>query len=64
MLSVLEGRTKPIFQKVLDQDSIATITDEERILLSSFFAIQYTRTRWFREQWRALPELLGHTLKK
>lgn len=64
MLSVLEGRTKPIFQKILDQDSIATISDEERILLSSFFAIQYTRTRWFREQWRSLPELLGQKLKE
>jgi len=64
MLSVLEGKTKPVLQRILDENSIATISPEERILLSSFFAIQYTRTRWFRENWCSLPELLGQKLRE
>lgn len=64
MLSELEGKTKPVLQKILDENSVAPLSTSERGLLSSFFAVQYTRTRWFREQWRSLPELLGQKLRK
>lgn len=63
MLSELEGKSKPVLQKILDQNSVVTLSHHEKSLLSSFFAIQYTRTRWFREQWRSLPELLGQKLR-
>lgn len=40
------------------------MTIEDQALLSVFFSLQYTRTRWFREQWRSIPELLAVKLRQ
>ncbi len=63
-LSELEGKAKPIFNRVIEQDSLSALTIEDQALLSVFFSLQYTRTRWFREQWRSIPELLAVKLRQ
>lgn len=65
-LSVLEGDAKKLLQRILDNDEINVFSSEERVLLSKFFAVQFTRTRTraFKEQCRHLPELLGNRMKE
>lgn len=61
-LSELESKAKPLFQRVLNEDSLTALFPEDRAVLSSFFAIQFTRSRWFRELWRSLSAMLGSKL--
>lgn len=42
MLAELEGVTKPLLGRIIEKDSVSVITDAERELLSTFFAIQFT----------------------
>lgn len=63
-LSELESKAKPLFHRVLDADSLTVLSPEDRAVLSGFFAIQFTRSRWFREQWRSLPAMLGSKLRR
>lgn len=58
-LAQLEGATKPLLERILDSDSVSVITDAERELLCTFLAIQFTRTKAFREQVLDLPKILG-----
>lgn len=62
-LSRLESKSKPIFRKILDQDHLRSITNDEKATICAFLAIQFTRTRAFKEQFRALPEMLGEKLR-
>jgi hypothetical protein len=63
-LSEVEGKAKPLLSRILKEDTLSAITAEERAFLCHFFAIQFTRTRQFKEQWRAMPVLLGEWLKR
>lgn len=63
-LSQLESKTKPVLDRLLNADTIHVLSPEERAWLSVFFAVQFTRTRAFREQWRALPELIDEKLRR
>jgi len=63
-LSKIEANAKPILKKILDEDSLKSISREEKERLCSFLAIQFTRTRAFKEQFRALPEMLSEKLKE
>jgi hypothetical protein len=62
-LANLESQTKPLIQRMLDQDSASVFSAKEKALLCAFLAVQFTRTRAFREQWRSLPEMLGERLR-
>lgn len=62
MLSKLEGNAKPIIGKILDADSLAPLTDEDKATLSVFLSVQHTRTRTFREQWNDFPRMLREHL--
>lgn len=62
-LSRVEGQTKPIIKSILDADSLAHLTAENRAQLSAFMAIQFTRTKWFREQYREFPKLLENAIR-
>lgn len=62
-LSSLESATKPLFEKLLAADSIETLGAEERFQICKFFAVQFTRTKAFREQSRALTQMLSEKLK-
>jgi hypothetical protein len=57
-LSQLESQARPLFQRILDDDSLAVLNAEDRVLLAVFFSIQLARTRWFREHWPYLVMLL------
>lgn len=61
-LSKLEGEMKPLLEKILDQDSVAFLSDGERHLVAEFLAIQFTRTKAFREQLTDLPKKMGEIL--
>lgn len=63
-LSKIEASTKPILQKILDHDSLKSVSLEERATLCGFLAIQFTRTRAFKEQFRALPAMFGERLRE
>jgi hypothetical protein len=58
MLSRLEASAKPIIEEILERNSLAFMEPDDRAILSTFFAVQYTRTRVFREQWASVPGLL------
>lgn len=63
-LSMLESSAKPLFSKLIDADSAAVLTDEEKGLLSGFLAVQFVRTKAHREQWRSLPAMLREQMLK
>jgi hypothetical protein len=63
-LSKIEGRAKPLFEKILAKDTLVFLSPEDKVALCIFLSIQFTRTRAFREQWRELPELLGDRLRR
>ena len=63
-LSQIEAKAKTQFRRLLESDSLKVLSEEDRAILAVFFAIQFTRTRCYREQWRALPELLGDKLRR
>lgn len=48
-LADLETRAAAILRPVIEAESIAALTPEDRVLLSVFFAVQFTRTRQVRE---------------
>lgn len=62
-LSRVEGQTKPIIKSILEMDSLAHLTAENRAQLSVFMAIQFTRSKWFREQYREFPKLLENAIR-
>ncbi len=63
LLSKLESSAKPIFDKALDKDSLRVLNEEDRAQICVFFAVQFTRTKAFREQWRSLPQMLSEKLR-
>lgn len=63
-LSKVEAAAKPVMESILRADTIVHLTPEQRAILCAFLAIQFTRTRSFREQMRHLPRLLGEHLRK
>ena len=62
-LSSIEAKVKPLLQRLLDLDNLSALSVNDRDLLSVFFSIQLARMRYFREQWRSLPEMLGQKLR-
>ncbi|QPF76186.1 DUF4238 domain-containing protein [Roseateles sp. DAIF2] len=63
-LSQLEGNAQSVIRSILEADSLATLTNEQRQILAAFLAVQLTRTKTFREQWDALPRLLREHLQR
>lgn len=63
-LSELEGRAKSVISTILEADSLVTLLAEQKYILASFLAVQHTRTKTFREQWKSLPKLLKEQLEK
>ena len=62
MLAQLEGKAKPLLERILDKDSIAVFTNTEREFLCEFLAVQFTRTKAFREQVLDLQRMIGENL--
>lgn len=61
-LARVEGLAKPIFKSILETDSLAHMTDQERAALCIFLSMQFTRSKWYREQFRELPRQLKQTI--
>jgi len=57
-LSKIEGAAKPLLQRILDEDCLAVLSDDEQAQLAIFFSIQYTRIRLLRENWQMFPEMI------
>lgn len=62
-LSQLETNCAPIFNKIIRQESIATISLSESTLLCLFTAVQTLRTNNPREQIKQINELISKSLK-
>jgi Protein of unknown function (DUF4238) len=41
-LSELESKTRPLLQRILDEDSLAVLTSEDRVLLATFFSTGFS----------------------
>lgn len=62
-LAELEGASKPLLDRILEKDSVAVLSKAERELTATFLAVQFTRTKAFREQVLDLPRKLGEHLR-
>ena len=58
-LAELESATKPIFEKILENDSTSILNENERETIATFLAVQFTRTKAAREQVVEIPRMLG-----
>jgi hypothetical protein len=63
-LSRIEDDAKPLFSRILDEDSLLVLSEKERTSLSIFFSIQFTRTKWFLEQYKDIPTILATKLRQ
>ncbi|MDY6992364.1 MAG: DUF4238 domain-containing protein [Pseudomonadota bacterium] len=61
-LGEIEGKVSPIIKRIVREESIA-ITDQERIVLSNFFALQFVRTRQWRHVWDNLTRSLVQAIR-
>ncbi|MDI1302010.1 MAG: DUF4238 domain-containing protein [bacterium] len=57
-LSKLEGASKPIMEKIIEANSITTITTDEKSILADFLSVQFTRTAWYRSQLSHLQTIM------
>lgn len=57
-LSELEGHARSVIRFILEADTLATLSDEQKGILASFLSVQLTRTKTFREEWNAFPRML------
>jgi hypothetical protein len=62
MLSRLEGGAKSVIGKIVDSDSVASLSNEDRAMLAVFLSVQLARTKAFRSQWNDLPRLVRERL--
>lgn len=62
-LAQLESATKPLLKRILQRDSASVVDDAERKCLCDFLAVQFTRTKAFREQILDLSRVLGDHLR-
>lgn len=63
-LSALESDAKSVIDIIINSDSLATLTKQNRKILSDFLAIQFTRTKNFREEWSSFPQIIKAHLEK
>jgi hypothetical protein len=62
-LSQIEGDAKKLIQRIIDEDSLLSLTAQDKADLAVFFSIQLTRTRSYREQWKEIPKMLEQKLQ-
>jgi hypothetical protein len=63
-LSTLEDKAKRLLvSSLLKADTLSVLSPDDRTLLSMFFAVQFTRTFWFRQQWRAFQAATKEKLR-
>jgi hypothetical protein len=57
-LSKLESTAKPLLERIAKEDTVAGLTPLERAQLCGFFAVQFTRTKNFRERYKSLSDMV------
>lgn len=63
-LSELEGQAKSVISFILEADSLSDLAYDQKEVLASFLAVQLTRTKTFREKWKAFPMILKEHFEK
>lgn len=63
-LSEIETHASKIVKGIVRKNSIADLSDEDMLFLSHFFALQFVRTKQYRQLFKDLSETLGDTLIK
>lgn len=63
-LSEVEGHARLVIGDILKADSVSTISTSHRQDLAAFLAVQLIRTKTFREEWNAFPQLLREHFQK
>ena len=63
-LSNIESIAKPIIKGISEKETLEHLSPQDRANISIFLAIQFTRTKHFRENFSQISKLLGQTLKK
>ncbi len=63
-LSKLESTAKPLLERIAKEDTVAGFTATERAQLCGFFAVQFTRTKNYRERFKSLSDLVLERVKE
>lgn len=63
-LERIESIAKPIIKSILDADSLEKQSAQDKASMSIFLAVQFIRTKWFREQFREMPRQLEESLRR
>lgn len=63
-LSRIESKAKPIIKSIIEQETLTNLSAEDRAHISIFLAVQFTRTKHFRENFNQIPRMLRETLYK
>jgi hypothetical protein len=64
ILTKIESAAKQVIEKILNEDTLGVLGEEELVNLAVFCSIQLARTRTFREQWLSFPRMLREELEK
>lgn len=62
-LSKLESTAKPLLERIAKEDTVAGFTPVERAQLCGFFAVQFTRTKNYRERYKSLSDMMLERVK-
>ncbi|CAN5908198.1 hypothetical protein BH11PSE8_BH11PSE8_42960 [soil metagenome] len=63
-LSKLESTAKPLLEQIVRDGKVTAFTALERADLCAFFAVQFTRTKNYRERFKSMSELLRERVEK
>lgn len=63
-LSKLESVAKPLLERIAKEETTEFLTDLERVQLCGFFAVQFTRTKNYRERFKSLGDLVLERVKE
>ena len=63
-LSHIETKTSKLIKKIINDESLVNINDEEKIIISRFIALQFTRVKQWRDMYKNAYESFGAVIKK
>lgn len=63
-ISDFEGEASRIIKKIINSESIGSLTDEDKVVMSHFVALQYVRTKQWRETWKSMDEALTKAIRE
>ena len=63
-LSDLEGKVSPILTRLVQNEKLAELTEEDSLTIAAFCAVQFPRTQSFRDRIKDLNEGVAEALRK